>query len=194
MLNDLPQIAYRSTDMADLFYGLILLKKGVIFVATWSGMRHKLENDYLSESLKGHIRYFATSYSKCPDHEGRAAIMLDGKEIISGGYYNNWAKAHLFPKDEKYEERMSREMPFIDDTAVQLGVFDQRCFYEAFNIFDNQSINESLKSDNMLVRIFAILDRRVGKRKLLAMKEAIEQEGQSFREFFAIRANAEGIL
>ncbi len=163
-------------------------------MATWSGMRHKLENDYLAESLKGHIRYFATSYSKCPDHEGRAAILLDGKEIISGGYYNNWVKAHLFPKDQKYEERMGREMAFMDDTAVQLGVFDQRCFYEAFGIFDNQSIDDSLKSDNMLVRIFAILDRRVGKRRLLAMKETIEQEEKSFREFFAIRADAEGIF
>ena len=159
----------------------------------WSGIRHKLEKVYLAESLKGHIQYFATSYSKCPDHEGRAAILLDGKEIISGGYYNNWTKAYLFPKDEKHEDRMSQEMAYIDDTAVRLGEFDQRCFYEAFYIFDNQSIDASLKSDNMLVRIFAVLDKRVGKRKLLGMKEEIEQEEKSFREFYAIRANAEGL-
>ena len=59
-------------------------------MARWSGIRKKLESEYLAESLKGHIQYFATSYSKCPDHEGRAAIMLDGKEIISGGYYNSF--------------------------------------------------------------------------------------------------------
>lgn len=70
----------------------------------------------------------ATSYSRCPDHEGRAAIMLDGKEIISGGYYNNWVKATEFPHDEKYEQRMNYEMAFMDDTAMQLGVFDQRSF------------------------------------------------------------------
>lgn len=45
----------------------------------------------------------------------------------------------------------------------------------------------------MLVRIFAVLDKRVGKRKLLGMKEEIEQEEKSFREFYAIRANAEGL-
>lgn len=50
--------------------------------------------------------------------------MLDGKEIISGGYYNNWVKATEFPHDEKYEQRMNHEMAFMDDTAMQLGVFD----------------------------------------------------------------------
>ena len=162
-------------------------------MARWSGIRKKLESEYLAESLKGHIQYFATSYSKCPDHEGRAAIMLDGKEIISGGYYNNWAKAALFPKDEKYQKRMQEEMAFMDDVAVQLGVFDQRWFYEAYDIFDNQSIEMSLESDNMLVRIMTVLDRRVGKRRLISMKETIEDEEASFQEFYAIRAEAEGI-
>ena len=162
-------------------------------MSTWSGIRSKLEKDYLAESLRGHIQYFATSYSKCPDHEGRAAIMLDGKEIISGGYYNNWSKASEFPHDEKYEKRMEVENAYMDNTALSLGVFDQRCFYEAFSIFNNQSIEQSLESDNLIVRIMAILDRRVGKRRLKKIKETIDAEEPVFREFFAIRANAEKI-
>ena len=47
-------------------------------VSTWSGIRNKLENDYLCPALRGHIQYFATSYSKSADHEGRAAIRMDG--------------------------------------------------------------------------------------------------------------------
>ena len=161
---------------------------------SWSGMRNKLENEYLARALRGHIRYYATSYSKSPDHEGRAAILLDGKEIIAGCYYNNWLKAELFPRDERYEKRMKEEMAFTDDTAVQLGIFDQRCFYEAFSIFDNQSIEESLTSENMLVRIFAILDRRVGKRRLNKIKQGIKAEEKTFRDFFAIREAAEGLF
>ena len=160
-------------------------------MATWSGIRNKLENDYLAESLRGHIQYFATSYSKSPDHEGRAAIRYDGKEIIKGCYWNNWAKAHLFPKDDTYEKRMSVENAYMDDIALKLGVFDQRCFYRAFDEFDNQSIEKSLISENLLVRIFAILDRRVGKRKLKEMQENILDEPDTFQEFYAIRVNAE---
>ena len=163
-------------------------------MSTWSGIRKRMESEYLAESLRGHISYFATSYSKSPDHEGRAAIRYDGKEVIKGGYYQNWTKAESFPKDEKYERRMREEFAFMDDTAIKLGVFDQTCFYKAFDEFDNQSIEKSLYSDNLLVRIFAVLDRRVGKRKLISMKETIENEPDSIKEFFAIRINAEGIV
>lgn len=151
-------------------------------MSSWSGIRKKLETEYLAPSLRGHIQYYATSYSRSPDHEGRAAIRYDGKEIIKGCYYNNWIKADLFPKDEKYEKRMKKEFAFMDDTALRLGIFDQ------------QSIEMSLKSENLIVRIFAVLDRRVGKRRLALMKETIAEEPDTFREFYAIRMKAEGLI
>ena len=160
---------------------------------TWSGIRKKLETEYLAQSLRGHIQYYATSYRQSHDQEGRAAIRYDGKEIIKGCYWNNWMKAHLFPKDEKYERRMRVENAYMDDTALRLGVFDQRSFYRAFEEFDNQSIEKSLKSDDLIVRIMAVLDRRVGKRRLLLMKEKMENEPETFREFYAIRMKAEGL-
>lgn len=162
-------------------------------MATWSGIRKKLESEYLAKSLQGHIQYYATTYSRSHDHEGRAAIRYDGKEIIKGCYWYNWTKAGQFPKDEKYERRMREENVFMDDTALKLGVFDQRSFYAAFQEFDQQSIEKSLKSENLIVRIFAVLDRRVGKIRLLMMKDTIEQEPNTFKEFYAIRARAEGI-
>ena len=61
----------------------------------------------------------------------------------------------------------------------------------AFTEFEQQCIEASLKSENLLVRIFAVLDRRVGKRRLLAMKESITEEPAVFQEFYAIRAKAE---
>ena len=67
-------------------------------MSTWSGIRNKLENDYLCPALRGHIQYFATSYSKSADHEGRAAIRLDGVEVLRSNYYtyfeNVWTKFH----------------------------------------------------------------------------------------------------
>ena len=163
-------------------------------MAAWSGLRKKLERQYLAESLRGHIQYYATSYRKSHDHEGRAAIRYDGKEIIKGCYWNNWMKAGLFPRDEKYERRMAMENAYMDDVALKLGVFDQCCFYRAFEEFEHQSIEESLVSDNLIIRIFAILDRRIGKRRLLLMQETINDEPEMFQEFFAIRAKAEGLM
>ena len=162
-------------------------------MSTWSGIRHKLETEYLAPNLRSHIQYFATSYSKSPNHEGRAAIRYNGKEIIKGNYWNQYVKAHLFPKDDTYDRRMRESFPFIDNTALELGVFDQRCFYQAFEEFDNQNIDKSLSSDNLIVRIFAILDRRVGKRRLISMRELMENQPSVFQEFYAIRMHHEGL-
>lgn len=157
----------------------------------WSKIRDKLENEYLAYSLRGHIQYFATSYSKCPDHEGRAAIMLDGKEIISGSYWEQWSKASLLPKDETLETRLKNEFPLMDNTAVKYGQFDQRCFYEAFHEFDNQSIGQSLASENMLVRILSVLDKRIGKRRLERMGISVSLEPEMFQIFYDIRCKYE---
>ena len=163
-----------------------------LYMRRWSYIRNKLENEYLACSLRGHIQYFVTSYSKCPDHEGRASILLDGKEIISGSYMEQWSKAHLLPRDETLKARLNNEFPFIDDTAIKYGQFDQRCFYRAFHEFDNQSIECSLTSTNMLVRIFAILDKRIGKRRLEKMSGLAAEEPDTFQLFYNIRCTYEG--
>ena len=66
-------------------------------------------------------------------------------------------------------------------------------FYQAFEEFDNQIIDKSLVSDNLIVRIFAILDRRIGKRRLISMKDFMEEEPPVFQEFYAIRIYHEGL-
>ena len=57
-----------------------------------------------------------------------------------------------------------------------------------------KSIEKSLVSDNPIVRIFAILDRRLGKRRLLALEESMEQELDWVRAFYVIRMQAEGLM
>ena len=57
--------------------------------------------------------------------------------------------------------------------ALEQGTFDQKVFYEAFGIFDNQSIEKSLVSQNPLVRIFALLDRRLGKRHQMCIRDRL---------------------
>ena len=159
----------------------------------WSGARKKLEQDYLAPSLRGHVQYYVTSYSYSPDHSGRAAIRLNGRELLRGCYWNHWLRADEFPVSTSDSERGDLTWFAPNETSLALGSFDQYTFYHAFEAFDNQSIEASLASENLLVRIFAVMDRRVGKRRLLAMRESIGQEPEQFRRFYAIRAAAEGL-
>ena len=160
-------------------------------MATWSGIKNKLENDYLCPALRGRIQYFVTRYHEAHDQEGRAAIRLDGEEVLRSNYYDYrdklWNRFNLL-RDEPNDYQLAYESTLND------GCFDQRVFYHAFHIFDNQSIEESINSDNPLVRVLALLDRRLGKRRLLTMKEKMEQELPWVRAFYTIRMQAEGLV
>ena len=146
-------------------------------MSTWSGIRNKLESDYLCPALRGRIQYFATSYWASHDQTGRAAIRLDGVEVLRSNYYayeqNYWNRYQALRRE---------------------GIGQDDFFYEAFHEFDNQSIEKSLTSENPLVRVFALLDRRLGKRRLLALEESMEQELDWVRAFYVIRMQAEGLM
>ena len=167
-------------------------------VSTWSGSRNKLEHDYLCPALRGHIQYFATSYRESHDQIGRAAIRLDGVEVLQSSYYdyerNYWNKYQALQQEGIGENDPKVPFRLAHEGTLNDGCFDNGFFYEAFGIFDNQSIEKSLVSENPIVRIFALLDRRLGKRRLLALEESMEQELDWVRVFYVIRMRAEGLM
>ena len=59
--------------------------------------------------------------------------------------------------------------------------------------YRNQDIGESLSSENPIVRMFAISDRRVGKRTLVKEKSTIEQQPEWLKQFYYLRFEAEKI-
>ena len=154
---------------------------------TWSGIRKKLETDYLCPALRGRVRYFATTYRASHDQEGRAAILVDGAEILKSNYYDYdgtfWS---MYYSSEE-------EPSAIQQTVLDQGLFDQYIFYTAFQEFDNQSIEASLTSRTPLVRVFALLDRRLGKRRLAVLEETMENELDWVRPFYLLRMEAEGL-
>ena len=162
---------------------------------TWSGTRKKLETDYLCPALRGRVRYFATTYRESHDQEGRAAILVDGEEILKSNYFTYsrvlWERA----RDYRDEQGLNWREAYLkaDKTVLDDGLFDQRDFYAAFQEFDNQSVAASLSSENPIVRIFALLDRRLGKRRLAALEETMENELDWVRPFYLLRMEAEGL-
>ena len=124
-------------------------------MSTWSGIRNKLENDYLCPTLRGHIQYFATSYSKSADHEGRAAIRMDGVEVLRSNYYtyfeNVWTKFHHLRsttlKDcDSAKEAINQAHAF----ALEQGTFDHKVFYEAFGILTTRASRTALSARILL--------------------------------------------
>lgn len=120
-------------------------------VSTWSGIRNKLENDYLCPALRGHIQYFATSYSKSADHEGRAAIRVDGVEVLRSNYYtyfeNVWTKFHHLRSTTLKDHDSAKEaINQAHAYALEQGTFDQKVFYEAFGILTTRASRKALSA------------------------------------------------
>ena len=66
-------------------------------------------------------------------------------------------------------------------------------FCDALKIYRNQDIQASISSENPLVRMFAVLDRRIGKRTLEKLKETVDSQPAWLANIYRLRLDAEKI-
>jgi len=67
-------------------------------------------------------------------------------------------------------------------------------FVQSMTIYLKTNIETSLYSDNYLLRVFAYMDRRVGKRTLEKIKCDVEKMPEWVKQFYQIRCEADGIF
>ncbi|HOP93615.1 MAG TPA: hypothetical protein PLP24_09630 [Acetivibrio thermocellus] len=177
---------------------------------SWSGVRKRLEQDLLCDALKGRLKYFITKYNNAHDESGRVAIIVDGREIIQGDifrYYKGYREVEKKIKSELgipkgfwdgkriVNDEVNREVEeYIDKIRLNEGIFDVWQFTDAVERFLNSNIKESLVSENPLVRLLAIVDRRVGKRTLEKLKDTVSQQPEWLQYFYRLRLQAESII
>lgn len=66
-------------------------------------------------------------------------------------------------------------------------------FCDALNEYRNQDVQTSIHSDNPLVRMFAVLDRRIGKRTLNSIRELLDEQPQWLKIFYLLRLEAQDV-
>lgn len=67
-------------------------------------------------------------------------------------------------------------------------------FSEALIAYRKQSIDESITSYNPMIRMLAIVDRRIGKRRLAKLKDDVGKQPEWLRSFYLARMKSEGII
>jgi len=165
---------------------------------SWSGMRKVLEQENICHSLKGRIQYFVTRYTESHDEECRVAIRLDGKEILKSSFFD-WAKKRVDVVESNVviKEHYMSYWDYWDkihlETSNHAGL-TRHCFYNAFHEYHNQSIEKSLASPDPIVKLFAIMDKRVGKRRLQNMFTKIQTQPEWLQVFFRLRLEADGVI
>ena len=155
---------------------------------SWSGLKKQLE-DRLCAELSGRISYFLTAYHRVHDSYRRASVLLDGRELA--GF--TWWKNALQEMEQSAE--YARTGVWETEPAELIRKWQESCtlsdydFLEAATEFLNLPIAAALESESYIVKMLAIMDRRVGKRTL----ERIEKDGEYeafpewLKQFYALR-------
>ena len=175
---------------------------------SWSADRKRLEQDLLCEKLRGRVQYFFTHYHAAPDQYGRFAVRVDGQEVLRANPYQEvyyslsadqikeaasipareWTKrGYLHEEENQAAEEAGR------NAALQAGHIDSYDMPHAIHTYLNQPVEQSLWSADPLVRLFAVLDRRVGRRTLQKVRDAYPDQPEWLRRFYRLRLDAEGI-
>ncbi len=167
-------------------------------LGSWSGMRKYLEQEMLAEGLRGRIRYNCTTYvgmDGCRIFE----IYIDNKlmkqfswETVNTYFIENGYKKNLNPVGIK--EYWDEFWSLMDTIPMKSRMeYTDSEFCDSLEKYRNQSIKDSINSENTIERMFAILDRRIGKRTLSDIKDSLDNQPEWLQIFYRLRLESEGI-
>lgn len=166
----------------------------------WSKTKKALM-DRMAESIKPRVNY--EFYMKQKSYLDRAFfIQIDKKRYFASvpgcagliwDFERGVAKALAIPY-QNYEEWKKAEevgkllaMKYIEEAGIDFVM-------QSIHLYLNEySFEESLSSENYFIYLLAILDRRLGKRRLKEIYKKIEKEPEWIRRFILLRAEAENI-
>lgn len=175
---------------------------------SWTGLRKELEEDFLCESLRGRVHYFLTHYHGASDNYGRFCVRVDNTEYAMANPYAYYVKGYLeyltkqepdIPEREwtdkgyLYDEENNAIEDEIIKRSINNGDFDIYNITDAFREYKELPIAKSIVSENPIVRMFAVMNRRIGKRTLEKLAKQIDIQPKWLKFFYKLRLDSENI-
>ena len=157
---------------------------------SWAGLNKQLK-ETLCESLKGKITYFLTRYHDVHNSYGRAAILFDGKELVNFA----WIEMYYQERDISAAHEENHEASYEDIRVAMKSNWDSNCTYNEMDFLDavlrfrSMAIQDALESEDYIIKILAIMDKRVGQRTLLRIyaDKKYEMYPDWVRQFYELR-------
>ena len=150
---------------------------------SWKGMKKHLEQEMLCPELKGRISYHYEKYPKFGGTSACFTLLLDVNVVKRFGFM--YAYARLIDQGRLVSGQYFESIPQQERDEYADDEFSQ-----ALKKYRNQPIQESIQSNDPIVRMFAILDRRIGKRTLERLKENINDQPEWLRCLYCVRVAA----
>ncbi len=165
-------------------------------LGSWSGMRTYLEQDMLADSLKGRVRYGCTTYigmdgchifELCIDKQQIKRFSL---ETVNSYFIEKGYKSMLHPGDAR--DYWDDFPALVDQYSVnERTEYTDDEFCDALQQYRHQDIQDSIRSSHPLVVMFALLDRRVGKRTLASIRDDMAKRPLWLQRLYQLRVDAE---
>ena len=136
----------------------------------WSKLKQTIQSKF-ADSIKGRVELFSTTYRKPNSNDGRGWITIDKKEIVNFATIKSWWNYRAY-----YHEATKTDCkthPAIDnnertiDLLIEEGEFSRfdlhNCCWEYLNL----TVEEGLEHKSPIINSIAVLDKRLGKRRLV---------------------------
>lgn len=159
---------------------------------SWSNLKKQM-NDLLCDSLKDKISYFYTGYHEVHNAYGRATINYCKNEMVAF----SWVEMCSQERDVAQLYKEGKQDSYVGLEKEKWMLECKLCdadFIKSITVYLKTDIATSLHSDNYLLRVFAYMDRRVGMRTLIKIKDEAEKLPERVKQFHKIRCQAEGIV
>jgi hypothetical protein len=167
-------------------------------LGSFGEIRNYLEKEMLADSLHGRIRYSCTKHESV-DGRHIFEVFIDEKpvkrfswETVNASFIKKGFSMDKTPIG--IGDYYARFWPLIDECPMEYrNEYTDNEFCDALDKYRNQEIQRSIVSKNPIVRMFAILDRRIVKRTLVKIKERIGMQPNWLKTFYNLRFEAEDI-
>ena len=145
---------------------------------------------YIMEA--GHKTTWGATYKVEIRYMGEPIVKFgEGKDYMVS-YYECIERSHLtdikWTKDETHQLFLKVQLKLWEEKTYTTSMF-----FIGMKEYLSLSISDALEHEQWMIRLFAILDKRCGKRTLIKLAETINTYPDVLKEFYLIRLSNEGI-
>jgi len=146
----------------------------------------------ICEKLKKRIKIHLTHYRAIHEPESRFWITFDGKEIFHISkmkWLNEWS---AIIDDYRKSQGTENEYDYAEKVMHSNGKYYVDDIQDSLEKYLNLSIEEALITSDFIIKSFAMIDKRLGKRRLVSMALS-ENDHLLVKKLYEIRCDIEGI-
>ncbi len=144
----------------------------------WSKLKSRIK-ELICPELSNRVDFHLTSYRKSHDGADKVWITVDGQRVLSCKHYRHeWARLDAYYDGLRGEQ--------IESLLQENEIHSPNDFGNAMRAFLDLPISDALKSGNPLIKAFAIIDRRVGRRTLEQL-DINDSEHSLVKAFYELR-------